>query len=67
LQRLQSVLRSKERGSRDRRRRNFKETCTIFFEESSKIDAEELQNGSSLKELEENVQIVKDSCKGRIV
>ena len=55
LQRLQSVLRSKERGSRDWERRNFKVSCNLF-KESSKIDEEKLQEVETLKELEENVQ-----------
>jgi hypothetical protein len=58
LQRLQSVLRSKDRGSRERRRRILHN----FFKEPSKIDVKELQNKKKFKELEENAQIVKDSC-----
>jgi uncharacterized protein with von Willebrand factor type A (vWA) domain len=56
LQRLQSVLRSKERGSRERRRRNLHN----FFEEPSKIDAEELQNEKCLKNLKFSLKFVKD-------
>ena len=56
---MQSVLRSKDRGSRERRRRILHN----FFKEPSKIDVKELQNKKKFKELEENAQIVKDSCK----
>jgi hypothetical protein len=59
LQRKKSIQRSKDRGIRECRRRNFKYSCN--FLESSKIDEEELQDKRTFKELEEFVQFVKDS------
>ena len=55
---MQSVQRSKDPGRRERRRR----ILNNFFKEPSKIDVKELQNKKKFKELEENAQIVKDSC-----
>jgi hypothetical protein len=61
LQRNQSVQHSKDRGRRECKRRNFKYSCN--FQESSKIDEEEMQDRRTFKELEEFVQFVKDSCR----
>jgi hypothetical protein len=62
LQRLQSVLRSKERGSRDRERRNFKDSCT-FFKNRQRLTKKSCRMEERLKNSKNSFKIVKDCCR----